>query len=106
MDTKQFEQRKSDHIRYSLDEKNQALGLTGLEKVHLIHEALPELDFKDIKIESSCFGRKLKTPFYVSGMTAGHAHASEINYLLAEACEARGWIMGVGSQRRDLESQG
>ena len=104
MDTEQFEKRKVDHIRHSLDGTNQAIGLNGLDKIHLVHEALPDLDFIDINIQTKCLGKTLKTPFFVSGMTAGHSEASKINSLLAEACEERGWAMGVGSQRRDLEA--
>lgn len=37
-------------------------------------------------------------------MTAGHADAPKINRTLALACERRGWAMGVGSQRRELEA--
>src|SRR5690606_8087281 len=47
---------------------------------------------------------RLLTPFFVSGMTAGHAHAVDVNRALAQVCQARGWAMGVGSQRRDLET--
>jgi isopentenyl-diphosphate delta-isomerase len=104
LNTQQFEKRKADHIQHSLDIKNEALGQNGLDRIHLVHEALPELNFEEIDITSSCMGKSLKTPFFVSGMTAGHDDARAINQLLASACESRGWAMGVGSQRRDLES--
>ena len=35
-----FEQRKRDHIAHALDSANQASGLSRLDRVHLIHEAL------------------------------------------------------------------
>ncbi|MEO5969244.1 MAG: type 2 isopentenyl-diphosphate Delta-isomerase [Bdellovibrionia bacterium] len=104
LNTKQFEKRKADHIQHSLEAKNQAEGQNGLDRVHLVHEALPDLNFDEIDISTICIGKRLKTPFFVSGMTAGHADAPAINQLLASACESRGWAMGVGSQRRDLES--
>lgn len=104
MDTQQFEARKRDHIRHSLDPSHQALGLGGLEKIHLIHEALPELNLNEIKLDTPCLGQRLSTPFYVAGMTAGHEDAAQINRTLAFACQERGWAMGVGSQRRDLET--
>jgi isopentenyl-diphosphate delta-isomerase len=36
-------------------------------------------------------------------MTAGHEEALSVNKILALACQERGWAMGVGSQRRELE---
>ncbi len=106
MDLKQFEERKLDHIRHSLDRANQALGLSGLSSVHLQHEALPDLDFDEVTIQSLCLGSPQKTPFYIAGMTAGHERAFQLNRTLALACQERGWAMGVGSQRRDLEAKG
>jgi len=105
MDTLQFEARKREHIRHSMDSAHQAHGLSGLDRIHLIHEAMPDLNFDSIQLETLCLGRKLATPFYVAGMTAGHKDASSINRTLALACQERGWAMGVGSQRRDLEKE-
>src|SRR5690606_11534186 len=44
----------------------------------------------------------LTTPFLVSSMTAGHMGSLDLNRRLARACGDRGWLMGVGSQRREL----
>jgi len=101
MDIPQFESRKRDHIRHALDAQNQALGQGGLDQVHLVHEALPDLDFEDISLEATCLGKKTRTPFYIAGMTAGHPDANTINLLLAQACAQRGWSLGVGSLRRE-----
>lgn len=98
----QFENRKADHIRLSLSDKNQALGRSGLDSVHLIHEALPDLDFSDIELQVKSLGGKTATPFLVSSMTAGHVQSVDLNARLARACGERGWRMGVGSQRREL----
>jgi isopentenyl-diphosphate delta-isomerase len=115
MDIAQFEGRKREHIQLALDPANQAshsggpLSLTHptcMDQVQLIHEALPDVDFDEIRLEARCLGKPAKTPFYVAGMTAGHADAFRLNRDLAVACERRGWAMGVGSQRRELESRG
>src|SRR5690606_19974 len=37
-----------------------------------------------------------------SSMTAGHLGSVDLNRRLAKACTRRGWLMGVGSQRREL----
>lgn len=101
-DYQQFEQRKQDHIKLSLMPENQTQELSGFEQVQLRHEALPDFDFTDIDISSSRLGKAVKTPFFVSSMTAGHQHAADINRHLIEACAQSGWAMGVGSQRREL----
>lgn len=98
----QFENRKRDHIALSLSAKNQAVGEGGFDRVELIHEALPDLNFDQIKISSSSLKLKTRTPFLISSMTAGHTKSGDLNALLARAAEASGWRMGVGSQRREL----
>ncbi len=103
MNTQEFESRKKDHIQHALQASTQALGKSGLDGVHLHHDALPELDFQDVTLDATCLGKPAPTPFYVAGMTAGHKDAIEINHRLALACQTRGWAFGVGSQRRDLE---
>ena len=105
MDILQFESRKRDHIQQALHLENQATGLSGFDRIRLKHEALPDLNFSEISLETSCLVKMLATPFYVAGMTAGHASASETNLRLAKACAERGWALGVGSQRRELEAQ-
>jgi isopentenyl-diphosphate delta-isomerase len=105
MDIQQFEARKRDHIRHSLDPANQAVGHSDLDRIELVHEALPDLDFSEVSIASTRLGEPSTTPFYVAGMTAGHSDAFQLNSRLALACESRGWAMGVGSLRRDLEAR-
>lgn len=104
MDLSQFESRKSDHLKLALNPENQAQAGVALGRIRLVHEALPELDLRDVDLRARCLGFGAKTPFYVAGMTAGHASASRINRTLAEAALARGWVMGVGSQRRELDA--
>lgn len=98
-------QRKSEHIKIVLNEKvtgNQIT--TGFERVQFIHNALPEIDFQDIKIGSTFLGSTTKTPFLISSMTGGAAMAEEINRNLAIAAEKRGWILALGSTRALIES--
>lgn len=98
----QFEQRKRDHIELALMPANQSSELNPFDHFSLIHEALPDLNFKDISIQSSRFKKSVEKPFIISSMTAGHANASQINHRLMEACSQTKWAMGVGSQRREL----
>ena len=97
-----YSQRKQDHISLALKDKN-VQGENGLSKIRLIHEALPELNLDDISLSASILGQKVSTPFFVSSMTGGFPEASKINFTIAQACARRGWMMGVGSQRKGLE---
>jgi isopentenyl-diphosphate delta-isomerase len=101
-DSKQFEIRKQDHVRIALGSEVQTTHLSQLDRVQLIHEALPEINFEDVSLETTVFGLPVLSPFFVSSMTAGHPEAKNINLRLAKACEEKGWLMGVGSQRREL----
>ncbi|MGK5082765.1 type 2 isopentenyl-diphosphate Delta-isomerase [Bdellovibrionota bacterium FG-1] len=103
--TIEFEGRKKEHIQLALNPAHQAVGLGGLDRIHLVHEALPEFNFDEISLESLCLGGKSRTPYYVAAMTAGHEGASRINQVLAEVCQNAGWMLGVGSQRREFEEQ-
>lgn len=101
-DYTQFETRKQDHIELALMPDNQADECHPFDRVTLMHEALPDLDFADISIQSQRFGKPVDKPFLVSSMTAGHQQSVDINRHLVAACEHMGWAMGVGSQRREL----
>lgn len=102
MDLEQFEQRKREHLALALAPKHQSTHGASWGRVHLNHEALPDLDINEINLEtqSPIFGTR--KPFFVAGMTAGHPDAVKINLRIAKAVARRGWIMGVGSQRREF----
>lgn len=98
-------QRKTEHIRLCLTEQVEGVNKsTGLEGISFLHNALPEINFADINLETSFLGKQLQAPFLVSSMTGGSALASEININLAVASEEKGWAIGLGSTRALLES--
>lgn len=101
----QFEKRKQDHIDLALMQANQASEHKALDRLSLVHEALPDLDFNEIEISTQRFGQLISKPFFVSSMTAGHRGSVHINRNLIAACAESGWAMGVGSQRRELTDQ-
>jgi isopentenyl-diphosphate delta-isomerase len=76
---------------------------SGLENVHFIHEALPEVDLSRVDSGLVLFGRHLSAPILVSSMTGGTSDARTINLRLAEAAQELRIAMGVGSQRAALE---
>jgi len=98
-------QRKTEHIKLCLTEQVEGVNKsTGLEGISFIHNALPEINFADINLQTNFLGKQLKAPFLVSSMTGGSALATEINVNLAVASEEKGWAIGLGSTRALLES--
>jgi isopentenyl-diphosphate delta-isomerase len=77
---------------------------TGLEKIHFIHDALPELDLDEVDTRVKLFDKEIQAPILVSSMTGGTPDAGVINFRLAEAAQVCGLAMGVGSQRAALEN--
>jgi len=96
--------RKGEHIRICLQEEVNSVGIeTGLERIRFRHNALPELSFHHIKLDTEWLGRALKAPLLVSSMTGGTDEAGAINRRLAIAAEERGWAIGLGSMRAAIE---
>jgi isopentenyl-diphosphate delta-isomerase len=98
------DRRKADHIRINLDENVQfPLLTTGFERYRLVHQALPELDLRQIDTATELLSRSLKIPLLISSMTGGTEAAGAINRNLAMGAQARGIAMGIGSQRTGIE---
>ena len=74
----------------------------GWDDVHLLHDALPDVDADAVDLSTRFLGRKLALPLVISGMTGGHPRAQAINELLARVAGRRGVAIGVGSQRAAL----
>jgi isopentenyl-diphosphate delta-isomerase len=98
-------QRKLDHIRIVSEEPVEFRETrNGLENYHFLHQALPEIDKAEVDTGLEFFGRLLKAPLVIASMTGGVGPAGEINLRLAEAAQACGVAMGVGSQRAGIEN--
>jgi isopentenyl-diphosphate delta-isomerase len=105
-DTTTVSDRKTEHLRINLEEDVQFSEVTnGFEKYRFIHQALPEIALDEINLDTSIFGREIRAPLLVSSMTGGAAEAERINRNLAEAAQATGIAMGLGSQRAALEDE-
>jgi isopentenyl-diphosphate delta-isomerase len=95
--------RKDQHLDLVLAGVGRSGGGTGFEAVRFEHCALPELDFDAIDLSTEFVGRKLKAPLLISSMTGGPGRAADINMHLAEAAQALGIALAVGSQRVALD---
>ncbi|WP_263263404.1 type 2 isopentenyl-diphosphate Delta-isomerase [Pseudomonas sp. RIT-PI-S] len=97
--------RKNDHLAIVLDPaRARSLGRTGFEQWRFVHCALPELDLAAIDLSTRFLGKPLSAPVLISSMTGGASRAREINHHLADAAQALGLAMAVGSQRVALET--
>src|SRR5690625_4422621 len=97
--------RKTEHIRICLEKNVEGVNKsTGLEGITFIHNALPEIDFNDITLETNFLNKPLQAPFLVSSMTGGTDLATTININLAKAAEEKGWAIALGSTRALVES--
>ncbi|MFG3691805.1 type 2 isopentenyl-diphosphate Delta-isomerase [Stutzerimonas stutzeri] len=97
--------RKNDHLDIVLDPNRAGSTVSaGYAALTFEHCAVPELRLDDIDIRAELFGRRLAAPLLISSMTGGAARATQINRNLAEAAEALGIALGVGSQRIALET--
>ena len=96
--------RKSDHIRINLQEDVEFKHIsTGFERYRFVHCALPGCDLEDVDTATTLLGKRMAAPLLISSMTGGTPEARAINQRLAEAAQAAGIGMGLGSQRAAIE---
>jgi isopentenyl-diphosphate delta-isomerase len=92
--------RKDDHLDLaSTDAVAFKERTTLLEDVQLVHQALPELSLDEIDLRAPLLGKRLRAPIVIAAMTGGTERAGAINRELAAIAEARGYGIGLGSQR-------
>lgn len=78
---------------------------TGFENYRFVHQALPEVDLAQVDATTALFGKKLGAPLLISSMIGGIHEATRINLHLAEAAQALGLAMAVGSQRCAVDDE-
>lgn len=95
---------KDEHLAIAESQlRDGSAGGTLLDCVHLFHEALPEVDVRDIDLRTTFMGKRLSAPIVLSGLTATTARDRAVDLNLARAAEAEGIALGLGSQRPMLE---
>lgn len=97
--------RKDAHLDLCVKEEVEPAGnSTLLECVSLVHCAMPEMATSDVDTSTELFGKRLRYPLLVTGMTGGTERALQVNHDLAGLAEQHGLAFGVGSQRAMSES--
>jgi len=95
-----IQKRKIEHVQIVADNDAVDRHKFYFDEIHLTHRALPEIDLAAVDASIQFLGKKLSFPLLVSSMTGGgDPLLKKINTRLAEAAEAEGVAMAVGSQR-------
>lgn len=94
--------RKAEHLEVALDDRVETVTRPGWHDVHLVHEALPEVDLEAVDLRTPLLGATLGLPLVIAGMTGGHDGATVVNGALARAAQRHGLAIGLGSQRAAL----
>ncbi|MBI5210226.1 MAG: type 2 isopentenyl-diphosphate Delta-isomerase [Elusimicrobia bacterium] len=98
--------RKLDHLKLCLEmDVEYREKTTLLEDVHLVHQALSDASFDDVRIETPFMGRTLKAPLLISALTGGVPEAESLNRDLARAAQELGVALCLGSQRPMLKDR-
>jgi isopentenyl-diphosphate delta-isomerase len=96
--------RKDSHIEIVLHEDvAHKTVANGFERYRFDHEALPEMDLADVDLGIELLGKRLAAPLVIGAMTGGTERSHRINRHLAEAAQARGVALALGSARTVLE---
>jgi isopentenyl-diphosphate delta-isomerase len=86
-------------ISVCLREDVESRSATLLDDVQLFHEALPDLSLDEVDVSVELFGKRLRAPLVIAGMTGGAPRAEAINRGLAAVAQKAGLALGLGSQR-------
>ncbi|MGH2489898.1 MAG: type 2 isopentenyl-diphosphate Delta-isomerase [Candidatus Limnocylindria bacterium] len=101
-EAEEIARRKGEHLQLAAEGDVETRSSAGWEDVHIVHDALPSVDARNIDVGTRFLGHALRLPLVISGMTGGHGRAIAVNELLARVAERAGVAMGVGSQRAAL----
>ncbi len=102
-DSKKFDSRKKDHILYSTSKESQFDSFkSASEQIQLLPTAFPEINLNQVKLNQILLGESFSSPHFISSMTGGHESGFKTNDVLASCAAEKNWLMGVGSQRKEL----
>jgi len=102
--TRDIEQRKRDHLILAQDDALKFSISAGFDRWRFIHNALPEINLKDVDTSLTFLGKRLQFPLLISSMSGGVKESHKLNATLAAAAEKLGCALGLGSIRAALES--
>jgi len=92
--------RKNEHLLIAARGKP---GRADFADISFVHNCLPELDLKQISVQTDYLGRTHRSPLFINAITGGTALARTINANLAAVAGRLSLPMAVGSQLVALE---
>lgn len=96
----QIEKRKLHHLDIVRGDPEVDRRGNWFDRIRLTHRALPEMNLAEVDPSVEFLGKRLSLPLMISSMTGGRGEIlRRINRNLAEAAEAEGIALAVGSQR-------
>lgn len=96
--------RKEEHIEICLNmDVESPVGQSGFQDVHLVHQALSDLDLSEVDLETRFLGKRAGAPLLMASMTGGSGRSLKINKTLATVAEEFLLPVGVGSVRAGIE---
>jgi isopentenyl-diphosphate delta-isomerase len=100
--------RKDQHLTLCMEEEVEfpAGDATGFASLRFDHDALPEVDRDEVRLDVELLGKRLAAPLVVGAMTGGTPRAGEMNRRLARAAARCGVGFALGSQRKMLVEPG
>ena len=96
--------RKEDHVYVcTQDVYNVETSSTYLSKIHLLHQALPNIAVQNISTEISFLQHTLSSPLFILPMSGGGKKTKALNKELIQAAQEANIAVGTGSMRILLE---
>lgn len=99
---KTIQNRKRKHIQIVEKQEVEPL-LSSFDKYRLPYSATPEIDLKEIDINTKFFDFQISAPLLISSMSGGEKYGKKLNENIARACEETRIPFGLGSTRILLE---
>jgi len=97
--------RKREHLQIAASGNGRYQDLTtGFENYRLIHNALPEINFSDVKVTTKFFGYKLSCPLIINPISGGEETGGNLNLALAKVAAEQSIALSLGSLRPALEN--
>lgn len=98
-----IQQRKKDHVDLTVHDDVFYRKSAGFDRYDFVHNALPEVNPKEVDLSAQLQGRSFSFPLFISSMTGGYSEAGAVNTIIAKGCQKYNLPFGVGSQRAMLE---